>query len=496
MKTFTFVNLIEMMLFLIIGLVCSPASNAVDMNKSRLVILADMGNEPDEEQQMVHMLMCSNEFEIEGLIAVTGKYLRNNPRPDLFHKLIDGYAKVVDNLRKHAEGWPEPDDLHQITKPGQSKYGIADVGDGKSSPGSDLLIDIITKDDPRPVYVVINAGSNTLAQALHDYSKSHNKDDVDAFVGKLRVFENGSQDNCGAVINHQYPGIHWVRSNYQTYCYGGPSNDGSPNRLGKLGPHTWQPYEYSHIGQHQWSLEHIIAEHGHLGRLYPLRLFHSGRLLFLEGGGTIPWMGLIQKGVADIDHPHWGGWSGRYTKEKVKNVWSRHEDIKVDEQDYAPFYVFCDASDEWTDLETGTKYNSDYVPVWRWRRSMFNDFQCRMDWCVKSFDKANHHPKAIVNDDNSDSILFLKANAGDEIQLDASSSTDPDGDQLSYLWWMYQESGTYDQKIHINHDKKAKANITIPEDAGGKQIHIILEVKDDNQIASLYDFRRIVIDVE
>ena len=40
--------------------------------KHRLIILADMGNEPDEMQQMIHMITCSNEFDIEGLIAVTG----------------------------------------------------------------------------------------------------------------------------------------------------------------------------------------------------------------------------------------------------------------------------------------------------------------------------------------------------------------------------------------------------------------------------------------
>ena len=52
-----------------------------DAPPPRLIILADMGNEPDEEQQMVHMLMYSNEFDIEGLIAVTGKYLKTGPRP-------------------------------------------------------------------------------------------------------------------------------------------------------------------------------------------------------------------------------------------------------------------------------------------------------------------------------------------------------------------------------------------------------------------------------
>ena len=47
----------------------------------RLIVLADMGNEPDEMQQMVHMLVYANEFDLEGLVAVTGKYLRKKPRP-------------------------------------------------------------------------------------------------------------------------------------------------------------------------------------------------------------------------------------------------------------------------------------------------------------------------------------------------------------------------------------------------------------------------------
>jgi hypothetical protein len=55
-----------------------------------------MGNEADEEQQMMHMLMYANEFDLEGLIAVTGKYLqptskdpyRQKLHPELFHHLF------------------------------------------------------------------------------------------------------------------------------------------------------------------------------------------------------------------------------------------------------------------------------------------------------------------------------------------------------------------------------------------------------------------------
>ncbi|MFY0651776.1 MAG: DUF1593 domain-containing protein [Cyclobacteriaceae bacterium] len=44
--------------------------------KYRLIVLADMGNEPDEMQQITHLLMYNNEIDIEGLIAVSGIWLR------------------------------------------------------------------------------------------------------------------------------------------------------------------------------------------------------------------------------------------------------------------------------------------------------------------------------------------------------------------------------------------------------------------------------------
>ena len=37
--------------------------------------------------------------------------------------------------------------------------------------------------------------------------------------------------------------------------------------------------------------------------------------------------------------------------------------------------------------------------------------------------------------------------------------------------------------------------LTIPEDAAGSEIHIILEVRDRSEIVPLYDYRRIVMAV-
>lgn len=473
--------------------------------RQRLVVLADMGNEPDEMQQMIHMITCSNEFDIEGLIAVTGKYLRPESHlgeynwlthPELYLEIIDAYEAVYENLKTHAPDYPEPQELRNVVAAGQSGYGIADVGKGKSSKGADLIIRIVEKNDERPVWIVINAGSNTLAQALFDYRENHSEAELNAFVKKLRVFENGSQDNAGSWICREFPNIHWIRSNYQTYAYGGPS---WADRKAGLGPHYWKPYPYSTEGQLQWQKENIMENHGTLGDLYPERKFHAwgeGVVGFMEGGGTIPWMGLVNKGLFDINQPSWGGWSGRFTREKTKNFWSRHADIKEDEEKVAPFYVYSEAPDNWTDPENDTVYVSNYSPIWRWRRAMYNDQICRMDWCVKTYEEANHHPVAVFNEDASNSIIYLTAKVGETLTLDASGSYDPDKDKLNFSWWIYPEAGTYDGTVLIQNSNQQTTSFTVPSEAADKQIHVILEIHDSNSIASLYDYRRIVIDIE
>ncbi len=460
--------------------------------RPRLVILADMGNEPDEEQQMVHMLVNSNEFELEGLIAVTGKYLRKNPRPDLFHKLIDGYAKVVDNLKLHADGWPAPEHLRRITQPGQPGYGIDDTGEGRSSPGSRLLLEALRRNDSRPLHVVVNAGSNTLAQALRDARAALPPAEVEALVARLRVFENGAQDNSGAWICHEFPKILWVRSNHQTYAYGGPAFDGKSTR--GLGPHTWQPHPCSPEGQHLWAREHIQTGHGALGALYPDRRFGK-RLAYLEGGGTIPWLGLVNKGLYDTDHPSWGGWSGRFTAEKVKNVWSRHKDVRADEEKYGGFSVHTEAADAWTDPDTGTRYENEFVPVWRWRRAMMNNCRARFDWCVRPRDRANHHPVAAVDGDASNAFIRRAARPGEAVRLDASASKDPDGDPLVFRWYAYPEAGTCGGDVTVRAAETAVAEVAVPADAAGRQIHVVLEVRDESRTVPLYDYRRVVLDV-
>ena len=48
----------------------------------RLIILTDMENEPDDSQTMVKLLMYANELTIEGLIAVSSRWLQDNNFPE------------------------------------------------------------------------------------------------------------------------------------------------------------------------------------------------------------------------------------------------------------------------------------------------------------------------------------------------------------------------------------------------------------------------------
>ena len=52
---------------------------SVPHEKPRLVILSDLSNEPDDEESLVRLLVYSDPFDIEGLIATTSTWLRQIP---------------------------------------------------------------------------------------------------------------------------------------------------------------------------------------------------------------------------------------------------------------------------------------------------------------------------------------------------------------------------------------------------------------------------------
>src|SRR3954470_20755328 len=110
----------------IVVLICTLSSVAradSPNTKPRLIVLTDISNEPDDEESLVRLLVYSNEFDIEGLVATTSVWLRQSPREDLIRRDIDAYAKVRPTLLIHAPGFPPANQLAAVACTGQTTYG-------------------------------------------------------------------------------------------------------------------------------------------------------------------------------------------------------------------------------------------------------------------------------------------------------------------------------------------------------------------------------------
>ena len=58
------------------------------VGKPRVVVLSDMGNEPDDQMSFVRLLLYSNELDLDALIATTSTWQKNKVQPDTMRKLI------------------------------------------------------------------------------------------------------------------------------------------------------------------------------------------------------------------------------------------------------------------------------------------------------------------------------------------------------------------------------------------------------------------------
>jgi hypothetical protein len=132
----------------------------------------------------------------------------------------------------------------------------------------------------------------------------------------------------------------------------------------------------------------------------------------------------------------------------------------------------------------------------RWSTGYDNDFAARMDWSVTgNYAEANHHPVAVVNGDTSRRVLGVSAAPGSTVKLDANGSSDPDRNALNYAWSFYEEPGSYKGAVSIKDSSLSAATVTIPADAGGKRLHVILELSDDGS-PSLFAYRRVIIEIK
>jgi hypothetical protein len=476
--------------------------------RKRFIILTDMNNEPDDAQTMVKLLLYSNEIDIEGMIAVTSCWLQNRVYPQAIVTRVQAYGIVRENLKKHAKNWPTVEYLLSVTGKGQEGFGMAAVGEGKETEGSEIILKALLKDDPRPLYFSINAGGNTLAQALYDLRKRYTAPEIAKALSQIRIFDDSGQDDAGAWINQEFPDVFFVRNSPQVYGLNGPDLN--------VGPQPWKPFN-----QFSWAEHNVRRDHGILGELFPQRIINPRDnkgypknvvalfFWFMDGGGTTGVLNVLNTGLSEPDHITWGGWGGRFKDKKCKifageSSQSPGEQVdgtndSIDESPYQWNTMYPSASDSWYDEDEGVGYtNNIFIPLWRFRKDILFDFQAKMDWCVEDFEHANHTPIACLNGDDGERCMVAgSVSAGETVNFDASTSHDPDGDNLSFRWWIYDEAGTYGKKIPLTENRKETFAFTVPSDAKrGDTIHLVLEVFDDNKIVSLKAYRRIVLTIK
>jgi hypothetical protein len=468
-----------LILFSVLSVVCAIASAA---EKPRVFVLTDIENEPDDAMSMVRFLTYSNHYDIEGLVATTSIHQRRRVAPQRIRQIVEAYGKVRDNLEKHEPGFPTAEFLRARISEGIPVYGMDGVGEGKDSPGSELLIRAVDHDDPRPLWVTVWGGPNVLAQALWKVRVTCSAEELKRFVAKLRVYTISDQDNSGPWLRREFPDLFYIASPgfnaggaYHHATWSGISGDYFHGRF--VGA------DFTLV-TNEW-LDRNIRRKGSLGAEYP-------RWEYLMEGDTPSFLNLIDNGLSHPEHPDWGGWGGRY------ELYTPHKEKWHLQTEIRPFWT--DAEDEVMGID-GWWHTDNHATIWRWRAAYQNDFAARMDWTIKPYDQANHPPVPKLGHAN-----WLTVKRGERVNLSAEGSRDPDGDALSYEWFYYNEAGTFPassarsgQPVAIQNFDQPKAWFTVPTSRvmppGIGTMHIILAVTDHGT-PRLTRYKRVIVDVK
>ena len=462
-----------------------PADNLMP----RIIVTSD--GEIDDECSMVRFLLYTNEWDVEGIITSSSKYHWHGHRwagDDWAAPYLEAYSRVYPNLILHDKEFPTPEYLKSITLLGN----VTAEGEMDSiTPGSKQIVKVLLDEsNNQPVWIQAWGGTGTIARALKTIEEEY-PEKMEQVANKLHFFFIWEQDST----YQSYIRPHWGKYNIPTIIC--DQFWAIAYQWNKILPEDQRPYFEA-----EWMNSNILKNHGALCSLYKAHVEGSyglkGDTLFNIGdfrseGDSPAFIYTIPTGLRNMESPGYGGWGGRYVNVR-ENTWL--DPVPEPDYTYPKGRWFTETA--WGRSYMRNKYpenldlmNEYFKPITRWAVALQNDFAARADWCVKSFEEANHPPVVKLGN-----VLDINAKPGIKIQLSAKGTSDPDGDELSYTWWQYEEADTYPGSVTIENPAAQETSFTVPADAKkGHSIHIVCEVKD-NGTPQLTRYQRVIVNVE
>jgi hypothetical protein len=259
-------------------------------------------SDPDDIQSMVRLLLYTNDLQVEGLVASAGTHANIANKQNILD-ILDLYDQVDENLRRHDARYPQADKLRAVVWQGRHKTWGKPVeeiiGEGRDTEASEAIIRIVDLPDPRPVLVGVWGGSCEVAQAIWKVQQTRSPEELERFLGKLRIFmiglgDNSGQDGSGQWLLDTFPNLFMIVSQK---TYGGMFSQKSP------------------LGNLEWLNANIREGHGPLGAIYP-RSGYNIDSPGMQEGDTPTFLHLISalRGLNDPEKPEQEGWGGQYVQ--------------------------------------------------------------------------------------------------------------------------------------------------------------------------------------
>ena len=488
--------------------------------KVRTIITQDA--EVDDQNSLRHFLFYTNEVDLQGIVQTSSKFhwqgVEGAIKPenkdfgtkgkdfdlpfrwtgtDWMMEEIAQYEKDYPNLLKHSQDYPTPDYLRSIVKIGNIGY-VSEME--KPSEGSDLIKERILDDDPRPLYIQVWGGTNTIARALKDiqlqYENESNWKELHEHISKKVILTAcGEQDTTYRdYIAEEWPDIQFVKTlqmkSYAYLWFVMPECESKDCLKAKFmkeeimngksaladGYCTWLDGNY-YQGEGegaQFGANPNIAKEWFGARM--MGLTDAQKYDFLSEGDSPTYFMLFDWGLRTLDSFAYGGVSGRY--HKVNEVNSKGEPLNIWDVDQ--------------DLFTG--YDGKEAlqeSMWRYVADIQRDFASRVDWASKpNYNDGEHKPLLSI-----DEGVDISAKAGQTIALHAKAST-TDQTKACVNFRIYTDASSQIAKETIMTTEQNSAKIIIPEYAQvGDQIHIVVQAQCDGHY-KLTHYQQVIITIE